>query len=117
MTGGSGLNPAFGFDHAAVHQQTSFWIGQTADTQYVIDPYWLDPRSPTAGQPASIWQIKHQAAHNDMSAFLPPPAGSMSYGQIMVDADLNQAGPLTWSLFVNLAWHQAAFLELANRVS
>lgn len=116
MTGGSTQNPAFGFDHAAIHQQTAFWMRQ-GNTQYQVDPFWFDPRSPAAGEAASIWQIKHQAAHNDMSALLPPPAGSMSYGQIMVDADLNQAGPLTWSLFVNLAWHQAVFLELSNLVS
>lgn len=117
LTGGSGENPAFGFDHAAVHQQTAFWMQQELPTQSVVDPFWFDPRTAAAGQPASVWQIKHQAAHNDMSSLLPPPSGNMSYGQIMVDADLNQAGPLTWSLFVNLAWHQAAFLELANLVS
>lgn len=115
MTGGSAKNPWFGFDHAASHQEIAYWMA--ADSQYAVEPFWFDPRSAAAGSPASIWQIKHQQTHNDMSAFLPPPSGSMSFGLSMVDSDLNLQEPLQWSLFANLTWHMAAYQELGPLVS
>ena len=107
LTGGSGVNPAFPFEHAASHLQIANAI--QLETNTVVTPYWLDPRTEADGMPVSLWQIAHQNAHNEWPG--------MSYGQIMVDADLNQLEPLTWSLFVNLAWHQAALSELGPLVS
>ena len=110
LTGGSGVNPAFPFEHAASHLQIANAI--QLETNTVVTPYWLDPRTPVDGMPASLWQIAHQNAHNEWSAL------GMTYGgQNMVDANLNQPEPLTWSLFVNLAWHQAALQELGPLVS
>lgn len=115
LTGGSAQNPAFGFEHAANHQVCGYYLAQGANA--VVQPFWFDPRTALAGQPASLWQISHQLSHNDMSALLPLPDGSMSYGQTMVDENLNTSNGLTWSLFVNMYWHLAAMSELGPLVS
>ena len=115
MVGGSLLNPAFGLEHAAAHQVMLEAIGNK-DVQFASEPYYFDPRVAFAGKPASMWQVKHQNAHDEAAADLPPFHGStavgMNIGQILVDSDLEEPSGLTWSLFVNLQLHYAAMSSI-----
>jgi len=115
MVGGSEQNPSFGLEHRANHQIMLEAIGSRG-VQFAIEPYNFDPRAAFAGLPASMCQVKHQNAHDEAAADLPPFHGStavgMNAGQILVDSDLEEPSGLTWSLFVNLQLHYAAMLSI-----
>ena len=117
MTGGSQENPAFALEHRALHQIMVEAITPLSNyTQFVTEPGYFDPRSQEAGLPGSLWQIKHQNAHDDATRYLPPfygsPAVGMNTGQNLVDSNLEEPSGLTWSLFVNLRLHYAAMLSI-----
>jgi hypothetical protein len=114
MVGGSQQNPAFGWEHRASHQVILTALPRAI--QYAFEPYYFDPRSVAAGAPATMWQLKHQNAHDVAAEFLPPFYGSkavgMNTGQILVDSDLEEPTGLKWSLFVNMQLHYAAMLSI-----
>jgi hypothetical protein len=117
MTGGSDQNPSFGLEHRAWHQVMVDAITPLSNyTQFAIEPAYFDPRSRAAGLPATMWQLKHQNAHDNAAEYLPPFYGSsavgMNAGQILLDSDLEQPSELIWSLFVNLQLHYAAMLSI-----
>jgi hypothetical protein len=117
MTGGSEGNPAFGLEHRAVHQIMVEAITPLSNyTQFSIEPIYFDPRSAAAGLPATMWQLKHQNAHDNAAEYLPSFFGSTTVGlnsaQTLVDSDLEEQSGLTWSLFVNLYLHYAAMLSI-----
>lgn len=117
MTGGSEDNPAFALEHAASHQILLQAITPLSNyTQFAIEPGYFDPRSRAAGAPATMWQVKHQNAHDNASEYLPPFFGStavgLNAGQTLVDSDLEEQSGLTWSLFVNLQLHYAAMQSI-----
>lgn len=112
--GGSELTPAFGLEHRANHQVILEKLPQ--GVQYALEPFYFDPRTIQAGAPATYWQLKHQNAHDNAAADLPPfhgaPTLGMNAGQNLVDLDLEEPAGLTWSLFVNLQLHYAAMLSI-----
>lgn len=117
MTGGSQEHPAFGLEHAASHQVILQALNtRSNNTQFAIEPAYFDPRSAAAGAPATMWQLKHQNAHDNANELLPPFYGStavgLNAGQTLVDSDLEEQSGLTWSLFVNLQLHYAAMLSI-----
>ena len=117
MVGGSQLNPAFALEHAAAHRVIIDAITPLSNyTQFAIEPAYFDPRSPAAGLLASMWQVKHQNAHDNAAEYLPPFFGStavgLNAGQTLVESDLEEQSGLTWSLFVNLQLHIAAMLSI-----
>ena len=117
MTGGSDQNPSFGLEHLAWHQVMVDAITPLSNyTQFAIEPAYFDPRSPAAGLPATMWQVKHQNAHDNAAEYLPPFYGStavgLNAGQTQVESDLEEQSGLTWSLFVNLQLHYAAMLSI-----
>lgn len=112
--GGSEVTPAFGFEHRVNHQVILEKLPQ--NVQYALEPFYFDPRSIVAGQPATFWQLKHQGAHDNAAAALPPFFGStahgMNAGQNLVDLDLEEQSGLQWALFVNFQLHYAAMLSI-----
>ena len=117
MAGGSAQNPSFGLEHRAWHQVIINTITPLSNyAQFAVEPYLFDPRTLEAGAPATMWQLKHQNAHDNAAEYLPPFYGStargMNTGQILVDSDLDQPTELIWSLWVNLQLHYAAMLSI-----
>lgn len=114
MTGGSQVSPAFGLEHRASHQVILQSLPQ--HVQYALEPYYFDPRTIEAGAPATMWQVKHQDAHDNAAADLPPfygaPTVGMNAGQNLVDLNLEEHSGLQWALFVNLNLHYAAMLSI-----
>lgn len=113
-TGGSQVNPAFGLEHRANHEIILQALPQ--NVQYALEPFYFDPRTIQAGAPATYWQVKHQDAHNNAAADLPPfygaPTVGMNAGQNLVDLDLEEQSGLQWALFLNLNLHYAAMLSI-----
>jgi hypothetical protein len=119
MAGGAMQSPSFGLEHRAWHQVIINTITPLSNyTQFAVEPYLFDPRTLEAGAPATMWQLKHQNAHDNAAEFLPPFFGSsavgMNAGQILLDSDLEQPSELIWSLFVNLQLHYAAMLSIGS---
>ena len=119
MTGGSDQNPSFGLEHAASHQVIIEAITPLSNnTQFAIEPGYFNPRSTAAGLPATMWQVRHQNAHDNAAQYLPPFFGAtavgLNAGQTLVESDLEEPSGLTWSLFVNLNLHYAAMLSIGS---
>lgn len=114
LFGGSELNTAFGIEHRAVHERILQALPQ--NVQYALEPFYFDPRTPQAGLPATMWQLKHQNAHDNAAQDLPPFYGStargMNTGLMLVDSNLEEPAGLTWSLFANFQLHYAASLSI-----
>ena len=99
-------DPWFAFDHAMAHRN-GLGIMSPLDRFSAI-PYFVDPMVGVA-EPASIWHLRHQQAHNDALANLPTEFGASTVGlfigQNLRDYNLDDARLRTWWTFENHMEH------------
>lgn len=92
---------AFVFDHAQEHKKLVAQMGNP--TPFTLINYLLDPMPPdTLDNPASLWDMNHQQAHDDAANFF-----GVQPSLTLIDTPTQEAGPFRWFLFTNSQEHSA----------
>jgi hypothetical protein len=99
-------DPWFAFEHSMAHR-AALGIMAPLDRFSAI-PYFVEPDLGD-NQPASMWNLDHQQAHNDALQNLPSAYGAtaigLAIGQNLVDSNLDDPEQRTWFTFQNFMEH------------
>ena len=91
---------AWVFDHA--HEHGKLVQAMNSSSAFNLVQYLLDPLQAGAMNGAGMWDMNHQQAHDDASAWF-----SVKPSLPLIDSTTEHPGPFQWFLFANSQEHNA----------